>query len=270
VTARPSIISTVRRPTGLASVLMPRRERVEDVRRRLVEVGVHRTFFICATPRTGSTMLADVIASSGAAGLALEHFNQESLRPDSRVRLGDVVASRATKAMGTGVFGTKLIWYQLEPFARRLRALRGSEDLPCDRLLIEAVFPTPRYVWITRRDVVAQGVSWWRAKVTRVWQDDDVPQNDAVFDFEAIDERVRLAREQNASWEEWFGRNEIEPLHVTYEELVVDPAAVGTATLDFLGVRVPEGFAPVPRTRRQADGRSDAWTRRYQVLAARR
>jgi hypothetical protein len=74
-------------------------------------------------------MLADVLASTGLVGRALEHFNQHSLPPEARVRLGDFLVERAGKAHGTRVFATKLVWYQLDLFLTRLKALRGAHRL---------------------------------------------------------------------------------------------------------------------------------------------
>ena len=74
-----------------------------------------------------------------------------------------------------------------------LRRLRGSTGLPDGRLI--AVFPGPRYVWLTREDDVAQAVSWYRAKTTRVWLDDDQQLADPVFDYQGIDDpHARVTR----------------------------------------------------------------------------
>ena len=207
-------------------------------------------------------MLADVLAASGSVGRALEHFNHNSLPPEAPVRLGDFLVERAGKKGDTSVFGLKLIWYQHDLFLTRLKALRGADGL-ADGQLIAAALPDPRYVWITRDDVVAQAVSWWRAKSTRVWRDDDRPVADATFDYSKIDELVRLSRVQNAAWEEWFDENRITPLHVTYEMLVADPAAVAHRSLGHLGIEPDGGFTARPRTRKQADTVNAEWISRY-------
>lgn len=211
-------------------------------------------------------MLADLLAASGAVGMAAEHFNPHIVPRGSRVRVGDYLVECTRKACRTGAFGTKLHWDQHGPFLNLLRGLRGSEGLS-DRELVEAVLPEPRYLWIRREDVVAQAVSWWRAKTTRVWLDDDRPLADPTFDFEAIDQRVRMAREQNAGWRQWFEENGIEACSVLYEELVADPGAVARRALAFLGVDVAGDLTAPPRTRRQADGLNEEWICRYRELA---
>ncbi|MET0939026.1 MAG: Stf0 family sulfotransferase, partial [Gaiellaceae bacterium] len=185
-------LKTIRAAVAHRRLFLTPRERVAQVRQRIEAAGVSSSLIVCATPRTGSTMLANVLAATGSVGLALEHFNQHSLPPEAPIRLGDFLVERTGKMHGTRVFGLKLIWYQLDLVLTRLKALRGADRL-ADGQLIAAVFPEPHYLWITRDDVVAQAVSWWRAKITRVWRDDDLPVTDAVFDYAKIDQFVRLA-----------------------------------------------------------------------------
>jgi LPS sulfotransferase NodH len=235
----------------------------------LESAGITGSFFVCTTPRTGSTMLVYALAESRQVGLAAEHFNPLTVPSESDRRIGDHLLDCTGKAFGTGVFGTKLHWSQVEPFVARLRRLRGTRSLSDGRLL-EAVLPAPRYLWLTRDDKLAQAVSWWRAKVTRVWLDDDEQVAEPVFDFDAIDERLRMAHDHDAAWQRWFDENGITPHRITYEELVADPAPVVRRALAYLGVDAPAGFAPTTRTRRQADSQNDEWMRRYRELAERR
>lgn len=256
----------MRRQIDLAAFVR-RREHVSDVRRRIEATGVHHSYFVCSTPRTGSTMLAEALARSGMVGLATEIFNPVVAPHGRRVRVGDYLVACTGKARRTGVFGIKLHWTHHELLIRLLRGLRGSSGLP-DNRLVEAVFPRPRYVWLTREDEVAQAVSWYRAKTTRVWLDDDQQLADPVFDYEAIDERFRLVREHNARWREWFEDNAVEPFAVTYEKLVSDPAAVARALVAHLDVGIAGEISVGPQTRRQADALNAEWASRYREQAA--
>lgn len=262
----PSSLGNVRR---LVKEMLAPREEVDDVRRRLASAGITGSFFVCTTPRTGSTMLVYALAESRAVGLAAEHFNPLTVPHESRRRIGDHLLDCAGKAGGTGVFGTKLHWSHVEPFLARLRRLRGARGLS-DGRLIEAVLPAPRYISLTRDDMLAQAVSWWRAKVTRVWLDDDEQEAEPVFDFDAIDERVQMARDHDAAWQRWFDANGITPYRITYEDLVADPASAVGGALAYLGAEVPAGFTPTTWTRRQADDLNEEWMSRYRELAGRR
>jgi LPS sulfotransferase NodH len=256
----------VGRQIDLAALLRPR-ERVVDVRRRIENAGVDRSYVVCSTPRTGSTMLAGLLARTGSVGLATEIFNPVVAPRGRRVRVGDYLVACTGKARRTGVFGLKLHWTHHELFTRMLRQLRDSDGLP-DGRLVESVLPEPRYIWLSRQDEIGQAVSWHRAKTTGVWHDGDRPQAGAIFDFEAIDERLRLVREHNARWRRWFGDNGIEPFQVTYEDLVADPAAVTHAAIVFLGKTLAGDAPGVQHTSRQADEINSDWACRYRGQAA--
>ena len=75
-----------------------------------------------------------------------------------------------------------------------------------------------------RRDVVAQGVSWWRANKTDEWKlppgakprpADYVPS----FDASEIRALVEEIERGNARWKRWFAAHGIEPHVVVYETL---------------------------------------------------
>jgi LPS sulfotransferase NodH len=134
--------------------------------------------------------------------------------------------------------------------------------------MVAAVFPRPRFVWLRRDDVVAQGVSWWRAKGSGVWIHGQAEGSGETFDFAGIDAAVHRAREQAEDWQRWFSANGIGPLEVVYEQLVADPARIVRAILSFAGTDVPRDLVLTPRTRRQADAVSDEWIRRYRELAS--
>lgn len=170
-----------------------------------------RSYLVCATPRSGSTLLCHLLDQTGVAGHPEEYF--EALThsgvprrpeeyfdrerhanivqrlafremPDQRVRpQPNALWSRETYgeylgwalAQGTtpnGVFGAKLMWGYLGDFARLLRGIDGLGSLTLPELL-GRVFPDLRYVQITRDDKVRQAVSLWKAVQTQAWRKDD-------------------------------------------------------------------------------------------------
>jgi LPS sulfotransferase NodH len=66
-----------------------------------------------------------------------------------------------------------------------------------------------------------------------------------------------------SAWKEWFAANGIEPLPISYEELVDEPAGVARRALRFIGVPVPDDLVVEARTRRQGDEVNEEWIRRY-------
>ena len=231
------------------------------MRERIERSGVERSFLVCATPRSGSNLLADMLAGTGLVGQAGERFNHSELPTWAHRRPGDYLVHCAEDENGTGVFGLKLHWDQLDRFLGLLRSLRAAGGQ--DGELIAAVFPEPRYVHLRREDAVAQGVSWWKARTSGAWRGGREPRSEPVFDFDGIDERVERVQEHDREWARWLGENGIDALELTYERFVDDPGAAVRSTLAFLGVDVPADLHVEPRTERQSDAVNDEWIRRY-------
>ena len=211
-------------------------------------------------------MLGNVLADAGLVGRAGEYFG-EFFRRDvvpgmSRARFDDYLVDCTRHARGTGALGIKLHRDQVEVFLYLLRLRRGLGGAS-DREVIEGVFPAPRFVWITREDTLAQAVSWWKAMTSGKWTDGRPVTGAPRFDADGITGRLRAIERESESWRGWFEGNGVEPLRVTYEELVVDPTGVARRVLELVGVEVPDGFAVFPGTEQQADAVNEEWIRRY-------
>jgi LPS sulfotransferase NodH len=117
-----------------------------------------RCFFICGTPRSGTTLLAGLLASTGRVGWAGEYFSVANEPGWAVADYGAYVAQTLARTSRGGIFGAKLLEPQLDSFLARLRNVprwKGESDLA----LLETAFPRPSFVWVLRRDVVAQAVS---------------------------------------------------------------------------------------------------------------
>lgn len=243
---------------------------VSTLRGRIEAAGVERSFFVCSTPRTGSTMLGNLLADTGLVGRAGEYFG-EFFRRDvvpglSRRRFDDYLVDCTRHARGTGTLGIKLHWDQVEVFLYLLRLRRGLAGAS-DREVLAAVFPAPTFVSMTREDSLAQAVSWWKAITSGKWTDGRPLTGEPHFDADGIAARLRGIELAEAGWRRWFEENDVEPVRVTYEELVAEPTATTRRVLEAIGVEVPAGFAVSPGTERQADAVNEDWIRRYREHA---
>ena len=168
------------------------------------------SYLVCATPRSGSTLLCELLEQTGVAGHPEEYF--EALRHSGvprrpheyfdRERHANIIERLAFREMpdgvvrtpsplwdpddygryldwalerGTtpnGVFGAKLMWGYLGDFATLLRTIDGMAGLPVPELLAHA-FPRLRYIQITREDKVRQAVSLWKAVQTQAWRQEN-------------------------------------------------------------------------------------------------
>jgi len=241
------------------------------------------SYLVCATPRSGSTLLCHELDRTGVAGHPEEYFEalrksglprrpHEYFDPERHANIVERLAYRempdgaATPSPlwhpdtydqylawalreGTtpnGVFGAKLMWGYLADFAQLLRGIEGMGSRPLPELLARA-FPGLRYVQITRRDKIRQAVSLWKAVQTQSWKreaGDEVKRDvELVFSFRAINYLVRLLTAHDASWDAFFLGLGYEPLKLTYEELAEDADGVVRGVLEHLGIPVPEGLA---------------------------
>src|SRR3954453_22602611 len=235
---------------------------------------IQRAYLVCATPRSGSTLLCELLKGTGVAGCPQEYF--ETLRstgyprqprqyfegvpevqallppvdpgaPEAEFDWDGVLRAGTTP---NGVFGAKVMWGHLEDLWPRLGG-RALED----------VLPRLRYVRVSRADRVAQAVSLWIAIQTQHWRDegDNDAAHDPVYSFGAIRHLVEQLDEHERAWDAWLAGRE--PILVPYEELAAAPADTVSGVLAELGIdaRVPE----LARMRRQSGDRSRAWIERY-------
>ena len=243
-------------------------ENVRELRLKIEQSGVDASLFVCTTPRSGSNLLDGLLASTGLVGEPAEDFGsvfETHVPPVSCADFGEYLLGRVGRARG-GVFSMKLHGYQRDRLVHLLGLLRGGHRLSPSEL-ISATFPDPHYVWLRRRDVVAQAVSWWKARQSGMWMG---PRSGgrAEFDFDGIDATVQRVRKEANDWQRWFSTNGIEPLKVSYEQLDGNPAAVVREILAFVGVDTAPDPTVNLRTVRQADAVNAEWIRRYREQAA--
>jgi trehalose 2-sulfotransferase len=254
------------------------------------------SYLICATPRSGSTLLCELLAATGIAGRPQEYFERlhatnqprqpreyfEGIDDPSVLELlppvkGGVPESaeafearlQAALLEGTtpnGVFAAKLMWGYLLDFLRRLRERPQTADLRPHEA-IEALLPNVRYVHVRRRDKVAQAVSLWTAVQTARWREEsdeaDGPPPEPVYSRAAIAHLVEQLTRQEQAWGTWFGAAGVQPEVVVYEDLVGHRhetvcGLLRALHIDTFGLDVPE-----PTMRQQSGGRSRAWAERF-------
>jgi trehalose 2-sulfotransferase len=241
------------------------------------------SYLVCATPRSGSTLLCHALDQTGVAGHPEEYFEalrrsglprrpREYFDPDRHANIVERLAFRempdgAAKPsplwhpdtydqylawaleQGTtanGVFGAKLMWGYLGDFAELLRGIEGMAGRTLPELLGRA-FPGLRYIQITRQNKIRQAVSLWKAVQTQAWKREPGEELERsvelVFSFRAINYLVRLLTAHDASWDAYFLGLGYEPLKLTYEELAQSTDAVVGRVLEHLGIAAPQGPA---------------------------
>jgi LPS sulfotransferase NodH len=216
-------------------------------------------YIVCTVPRSGSSLLCEGLCLTGLAGAPTEFFDRNTLLSfweRWRVKtFDDYLGALLKKKTGpNGVFGCKVHYPQYEDFL---------EDRD-----FSALFPNLKYIYVRRRDRVAQAVSYSRAIRSGQWSSDQAPINPRPrFDFDHVNSMLEAIRSDERRWEALFEKKGIEPYRIDYENLAAAYAGTVREVLDFLGIEASREIrVPQPTLRRQADRQSEKWIQRYRRI----
>ena len=239
-------------------------------------------YALCAVARSGAHLLSGALQATHLAGRPLQYFH-DRLAHKYAARYGLDAARnfapylrglRTAASTSNGVFGFRIESWDVESLVSRLRESGefGRREIG-ERQLLEAAFPRLRCIQLTREDKLRQAISAARAMQTNLW----VPGKEqnaigaAKFDPKLIDRCISGATRAEELWAQFFTRNQLDPLAITYEELCADYPGTVTRVLNFLRIRPPRHFdLESPRTVRQADALTEEWVERYRALGERK
>ncbi len=223
---------------------------------------INNSYIICSLPRSGSTLLGAALAKTGLAGNPQEFFKEETLavwkgRFDlpQDVPLSECV-SRVVAATRTdnGVFGQKIMWYQLEDIISGLKTnLPQLQNLTMQSLLAE-FFPDVKMIFIRREDRLKQAISLFKSVQSNVWHNNRefrIEERGLRFDYFDINALMRNLEEQELNWKTFLKNGNFDFYEITYEILIGDYDKTLNEILDFLSLscqKIPSlddlGFIP--------------------------
>jgi trehalose 2-sulfotransferase len=271
---------------------------------------IPQSYLICATQRTGSTLLCGALRESRRIGNPQEYFeylNETGLPRQPSQYFTSCEESgwntaRVIKLLGSpklrmdldgityrhrhgyrdyvsqvlshgktsnGIFGAKIMWDHLPDLLDRLT---GNADLSSSQRVnacLQSIFPSLKYIYVTRQDKLRQAISLWKAIQTQQWRLDRCTSDAKewrvpVFDFEAIDYLQRRLVAHERDWQRFFTTAYIEPLVLRYEEFANDLKPTFIRVAEFLGLkdRLGNHFAP-PSMIKQSNLQSEGWIKQY-------
>jgi LPS sulfotransferase NodH len=223
------------------------------------------SYIIVAQPRTGSSMLADMLHKRGA-GMPIEYFNPIAIDTYcdrigvQREKLGLSEYLRFLKQYRTGPTGL----FGMKAHIGQLGGRFGQKNEKIRSFLKSFDF----IILVSRRDRLAQAVSAMRAAQSGAWRASsetskvDVPKFDPAF---ITDQLARYHSEQHRIERVLHGidRSRIE---IVYEEMLANLSGVWRRTQEFLGLE------PVPvehvrsELQRQGDEISQQMAAQYIVF----
>ncbi len=233
--------------------------------------GPLRPYVICASPRSGSTLLTTLLHGTGRMGVPAEYFNPRFLQPALGRRLTGVgeggqphagaylAALLANRSTANGVFGVKVLFSQLQVW---------MNVPPFRRMLANATF-----VWLRRRDQMGQALSMALAQATQVWHREAGDGEAAAvmpaeptppYDAVALRRALGIVLAEDYGWQQFFLANAIKPMTLTYEDLVADPDRACRALAEAIGVA---DLSPITMeraiTRPTAGKANEEWRRHW-------
>jgi LPS sulfotransferase NodH len=218
-----------------------------------------KRFVIANSPRTGSHWLCEGLLAHGA--VVDEYFNVENVleRAGARAitRLEDYCGDVLREFAIDGVFGVQ-------------GGLQVLTPLLCAKEFPEFADQW-RFVYLKRENTLRQAISRFIARETGVWQsyqDGERTLEDGDFDGAAIAALKRRCEDLQTFWEETFEAYGIEPLRVTYEQLLADKEAVCArvaAYLDLQGPPITDARFLHPPLERQSTSLNRQWARRFRI-----
>lgn len=238
---------------------------------------------ICATPRSGSTLLCDLLRATGVCGTPESWFRRQSLdrfiadfglatpRRAPRFLIDYLAAALKAGSDGSGTFGLRLMWPTVPELSAWLDRLHPG--LGSDGARYERAFGPARYLFLSRRDPVAQAVSRLKAEQSGLWhRNDDGSERERVksyrapvYDGAALHAYVEESVNANRGWEGWFGQNGISPVRLAYEDLAANPRTVVEHVLSAIGRDPAHAGNVAPATAVLADEVSRDWMARFRA-----
>ncbi|TPM90340.1 Stf0 family sulfotransferase [Mesorhizobium sp. B2-1-3A] len=246
-------------------------------------------YIICGTPRTGSTLLCKLLASTGTSGDPHSFYRRQDVsewaeewKLLARDTMGELefdvayldAAITAGKG-GTEIFGLRLMRENLDELSAILD--RIFPGLASNTARFERAFGRILYIHLSRENKLAQAISLIKAQQTGLWHiapdgteiERVAPAQEPQYDFERIKGELAELESYDAAWNIWFTAQGITPLRVGYEHLSADPAAALLGICEALGVQLPNADDIRPGVAKLADETSLDWMRRYRLDAAR-
>jgi len=235
---------------------------------------------ICATPRCGSTFLGNELASANLIGNPEEWFQNTNMEERKRAYglPADIPAYKLlyeiikNETISNGWFSIKIMWETLKCNILYLRLLEGNKD-KTDRELVFSLFPNPVFVLMTRKDKLKQAISYVKAVKTNIWeyreQAKEYDANLLQFDFLAIEKARKELIADEKTWMKFFAENELQPLVISYEELLKERSTTLNKIFNFAGFEYTHPLnTPKNAMLRMSDNINSEWREKYLQLKA--
>ena len=224
-----------------------------------------RAFFICAVPRSGSTLLCDLLQATGVAGSPMEYGVQENEQIWKHAygfndhRNYFIHYAHRLSVTGNGVFSAKLMFKQMTAFVSDLKRYK-SIDAGGMIETIDLAFGKPRYIQVLRKDKERQAISLVRAEQTGSWASPQSSGRRSEYDSAHLDRALALLLRLDNAWDESLAEIHLSrKMTLYYEDIVENMEGSISSLLNWLQIEDhPKPFKS-PSMKRQSDAMTEEW-----------
>jgi LPS sulfotransferase NodH len=193
------------------------------------KISAHTNYVILFTARSGSTWLTSILSATRLLGYPREYINPAFVRgiataTNSRDASGIIAILRRRRKTRNGVFGIEITSPQLQ--------LYGEEEF------FKGFEQPPIFFFLWRDNIVAQGISLYRAVNTKRFHSSDPPTPPPSYDVEEIARWIRqVAHVENRNCL-LLRRRGIRPRWIRYEDIILSRSKTINLFAKVLDVRI--------------------------------
>jgi LPS sulfotransferase NodH len=211
---------------------------------------IRKTIIVVTDTRAGSNYLCALMSTTGKLGNPEEYFSPQ-------VAFGDAVTisdrCNVAKTQGStpnGITAIKIFAYHWQWLHKEIK--------------FSDVFPNRYWIWLRRRDFLAQAISRAIALQTEAWISTTVPTASPVYSSEQIMRTLRYIAKAEARWQMFFARNRISPLTLWYEDFISAPVETIMQISDYVEVEIqPTDINMDVHTRIQRTTLNEKWKEKF-------
>ncbi len=243
---------------------------------------LNKSYIVCSTGRSGSTLLCKTLEKTGCCGKPQEYFHLQTMErlqiyKDSETFINYCNSILKEGLTEDGTFGIKMHWWQMYNFfkvARKFLDVSEKTDLE----ILNYIFPNPNFIYIWRRDLTQQAVSTVIALQTKQWAKPKQKENKNNDKAKKINDKLKFQplkiyrweqgfADQNRRWREFLTDNNLDYREVVYEDFVANFDQQITEVIDYLGVDQKTINDKIePPLQRQASEINQKFLQRYKSI----
>jgi trehalose 2-sulfotransferase len=227
-------------------------------------------YLLVGNPRSGSSLLAEALTTTGVLGRPEEYFWREQERewaarfglppPDQSNYHVYVQAALRYGTTPNGVFAAKVFWVHAADLIRRSGGFAALSGVP-DHERFRRVFGGGLRAVLLTRNCLDAALSLWRAETTGVWSlqaDERPPPPPSRLDIWRVTQLHALMHAGELGWPHLLQSIEVPYFTLTYPEIASDLVAGVRRVARFVGVGLPNTVDQIaPRLSRQADATTE-------------